>query len=186
MTLNKKENDVQWLRNYFKNYQTFLNSENDFQKLHEIKELWLKANTKGNKIIFAGNGGSAAMSSHLAVDLTKTAKIRGVNFNEADLITCFANDFGYENWVLQAIKHYANEGDVIVLISSSGQSANIINGANFAKEKSFPLVTFSGFDHDNPLRQIGDINVWVDSHSYNIVEMTHHIWLLAIVDLIIG
>ena len=184
--MNKKENDVQWLRKYFENYQTFLNSEDDFQKLHEIKELWLEANAKGNKIIFAGNGGSAAMSSHLAVDLTKTAKIRGVNFNEADLITCFANDYGYENWVLQAIEHYADEGDVIVLISSSGQSDNIVNGANFAKEKGFPLVTFSGFDHDNHLRQIGDINVWVDSHSYNIVEMTHHIWLLAIVDLIIG
>ncbi|MEE9190826.1 MAG: SIS domain-containing protein [Candidatus Neomarinimicrobiota bacterium] len=184
--MKKKENDVQWLRKYFENYQAFLNSEEDFQKLHEIKELWIEANTKGNKIIFSGNGGSAAMSSHLAVDLTKTAKIRGINFNEADLITCFANDYGYENWILKAIEHYADEGDVIVLISSSGQSANIINGANYAKDKGLSLVTFSGFDSDNPLRQIGDINVWVNSQSYNIVEMTHHIWLLAIVDLIIG
>jgi D-sedoheptulose 7-phosphate isomerase len=184
--LKKNEHDVQWLKKYFENYQTFLNSEENFQKLHAIKELWIEANTKGNKIIFAGNGGSAAMSSHLAVDLTKTAKIRGINFNEADLITCFANDYGYEKWVLQALEHYADEGDVIVLISSSGQSANIVNGAKYAKEKGFSLVTFSGFDSDNPLRQIGDINVWVESHSYNIVEMTHHIWLLAIVDLIVG
>ena len=126
------------------------------------------------------------MASHLAVDLTKNGKLRAINFNEADLITCFANDYGYENWVAHAIEHYYDTNDCVVLISSSGQSKNIINAAVYAKKMNLPVVTFSGFKSDNPLRQLGDINIWVDSRAYNIIEMSHHIWLLAIVDLIIG
>ena len=78
------------------------------------------------------------------------------------------------------------KNDVVVLISSSGRSQNIINAAEYAKNNDINIVTFSGFDDDNPLKILGDINFWVDSHAYNIVEMTHHIWLLAIVDMIIG
>lgn len=134
------------------------------------------------KVILVGNGGSAAMASHVAVDLTKAAGIRAINFNEADLITCFANDYGYENWVSEALKAYSDVGDLLILISSSGQSMNIINAANTSKNLNLSLITFSGFKSDNPLRKMGDINFWVDNKSYNVVEMTHHIWLLAIVD----
>lgn len=136
----------------------------------------------GQKVILVGNGGSAAMASHVAVDLTKAAGIRAINFNEADLITCFANDYGYENWVLEALKAYSDPGDLLILISSSGQSKNILNAASIAKKLGLTLVTFSGFQSDNPLRNKGDINFWADSKSYNVVEMTHHVWLLAIVD----
>lgn len=134
------------------------------------------------KVIVVGNGGSAAMASHVAVDLTKVAQCRSVNFNEADLITCFANDYGYEKWVAKALEAYADKGDVAILISSSGRSSNIINGARKARELGLKLVTLSGFDVSNPLRTMGDVNLWCDSNSYNIVEMTHHIWLLSIVD----
>ena len=81
----------------------------------------------GKKVIIAGNGGSAAMASHVAVDFTKAANIRAINFNEADLITCFANDYGYENWVGKALEAYADPGDLVILISSSGKSQNISN-----------------------------------------------------------
>lgn len=138
------------------------------------------------KLIIVGNGGSAAMASHVAVDLTKNAGIRTINFNEADLLTCFANDYGYEHWVTQAIKFYADEGDLAILISSSGSSKNIVNGAKTAKEMGLQVITFSGFRNDNPLRECGDLNFYVDSKGYNIVEMTHHVWLLALVDRIIG
>ncbi len=137
------------------------------------------------KIIIAGNGGSAAMASHVAVDFTKAAGIRAINFNEADLITCFANDYGYQNWVAKAIEAYADLGDLIILISSSGSSRNIINAANYSKQNGYPLVTLSGFSSENQLRGLGDINLWVDSKNYNVVEMTHHIWLLSVVDYII-
>ena len=141
---------------------------------------------KGKKLIIAGNGGSAAMASHVSVDFTKAAGIRAINFNEADLLTCFANDYGYERVFEKAIDFYGDEGDMLILISSSGNSANVVNAANRAKELNMSVITFSGFESNNPLRKHGDINFWVDSKGYNIVEMTHHIWLLAMVDYIIG
>ena len=139
----------------------------------------------GNKIIVVGNGGSAAMASHVAVDFTKAAGIRAINFNEADLITCFANDYGYEHWVAKALEAYADPGDLAILISSSGKSQNILNGAKKAKNMGLSVITVSGFSSDNPIRKLGDLNLWVDSSEYNIVEMTHHVWLVAIIDYLI-
>ena len=111
--------------------------------------------------------------------------MRAINFNEADLLTCFANDYGYEHWVAKALEFYADKGDLVILISSSGQSPNMLNGAKQANEMQLPLVTLSGFRADNPLRTLGDVNLWIDSTAYNIVEMTHHVWLLAIIDYLI-
>ena len=140
-----------------------------------------------NKILIFGNGGSASIASHFSVDLTKNAGLRCVNYNEPDLITCFANDYGFERWVEKAVDFYGNEDDLLIVISSSGSSRNILNGVRAARKGKFrAVVTFSGFDEDNPLRQLGDINLWVNSRAYNFVENIHQIWLLAIVDLIIG
>jgi len=112
--------------------------------------------------------------------------VSAITFNDADLITCFANDYGYENWVEKGIEFYSAPDDVAVLISSSGKSENILRGAKKAKERGLKVLTFSGFNPNNPLRQIGNINFWVDSKEYNIVEMTHQAWLLGIVDKIAG
>ena len=137
---------------------------------------------KGGKVIVVGNGGSAAIASHVAVDLTKAARVRAINFNEADLITCFGNDYGYENWMAKALEFYSDAGDVAVIISSSGQSQNVVIGAKAARDLGLQVVTLSGFRADNPLRAIGDLNLWVNSESYNIVETTHQSWLLAVID----
>lgn len=158
----------------------------DNNLLVKSAELFKNVKNTGKKIIVVGNGGSAAMASHVAVDLTKAAGCRAITFNEADLLTCFANDYGYENWVEKALNFYADKGDVVILISSSGTSKNIVNGANWAKQNGLSVVTLSGFNSDNPLKKIGDINLWVDSKGYNIIEMAHHIWLVAIVDYIVG
>ena len=139
-----------------------------------------------NKLMIAGNGGSAATASHVSVDFTKAAGIRAINFIEADLLTCFANDYGYERVFEKAIEFYGDAGDLLILISSSGSSNNVVKAAKRAKELKMGLITFSGFKSNNPLRQLGDLNFWIDSKAYNIVEMTHQIWLLAIVDYIIG
>ena len=125
------------------------------------------------------------MASHVSVDFTKAAGMRAVNFNEADLLTCFANDYGYKNWVARALEFYADPGDLAILISSSGQSPNMLIGAKQARAMNLPLVTLSGFQSDNPLRGMGDVNLWVDSTAYNVVEMTHHVWLLALIDYLI-
>ena len=79
----------------------------------------------------------------------------------------------------------AEPGDMAILISSSGNSPNMLNGAEKAKAMGLSLVTVSGFSEDNPLRKLGDLNLWVDSTAYNIVEMTHHVWLVAIIDYLI-
>ena len=152
--------------------------------LLEVSKIIKQVKKNKKKIILVGNGGSAAMASHVSVDLTKMCKIRSVNFNEADLLTCFANDYGYENWVKKALSFYADKGDLLICISSSGQSKNIINGAKFAKKIGCKVVTLTGFDKKNEVKKIGHINLWLNSKNYNLVEMTHHIWLLSIVDFI--
>jgi len=144
-----------------------------------------KVSLGGRKIILAGNGGSAAIASHVSVDFTK-AGIRAINFNEADLLTCSANDYGFERVFEKAVEFYGDEGDLVILISSSGKSENVVNASNRAKELKMGVITSSGFNNNNTLRKLGDINFWVDSKAYNIIEMTHHIWLLAILDYIIG
>jgi len=152
--------------------------------LLEVSKIIKQVKKNKKKIILVGNGGSAAMASHVSVDLTKMCKIRSVNFNEADLLTCFANDYGYENWVQKALSFYADKGDLLICISSSGQSKNIINGAKFAKKIGCKVITLTGFDKKNKVKKIGHINLWLNSKNYNLVEMTHHIWLLSIVDFI--
>jgi len=121
------------------------------------------------------------------VDLTKNAKIRCVNFNEANLITCFSNDYGFENWISRALNYYADPGDILILISSSGRSKNMLNACKEAKKtKIKKIITFTGHRKNNPLSIEGDINLWVNSKCYNQIECTHLIWLLCLIDLIIG
>jgi D-sedoheptulose 7-phosphate isomerase len=176
-------------KNFFENYNKLMYdaiSSVDESLLIAAVEKIKQTRKIGKKVILVGNGGSAAMASHVAVDLTKAAGCRAITFNESDLLTCFANDYGYENWVEKALQFYADKDDLVILISSSGKSPNIINGANWAKKFGLGVITLSGFDLDNPLKKIGDVNLWVDSKGYNIVEMAHHIWLVAIVDYIVG
>ena len=144
-----------------------------------------KTHKQKGKVYIVGNGGSSSIASHVSVDFAKVSRVNSSTFNNANLITCFANDYGYENWVARALEAYADLNDVVILISSSGASINIINGAKQCRAMNIPLITLSGFMSDNPLRKAGDKNLWVDSGSYNVVEMTHHIWLLAIVDFIV-
>lgn len=178
--------DKEWLAGYFNMYRQSISNSSVYDDLLRIREIWLDASNQNKKIIFTGNGGSAAIASHCAVDLTKNGGVRAVNFNEADLITCFANDYGYENWVSRAIEFYGDNGDVAILISSGGSSANMVNAANTANKFGMQVITFTGFNEDNPLKQSGDLNFWVDSRAYNVVENTHQIWLLLVCDLIIG
>ena len=177
------ENDI-FFKSYYKLLNSKLNSIDD-RLLYDISILIKNVEKKLGKVILVGNGGSAAIASHLSIDLTKAAGIRAVNFNEGGLLTCFSNDYGYEKWAEMALEFYADKRDLLILISSSGQSKNIINGANKALSMKLPLITFSGFSSDNLLRKLGDINFWVDSSTYNIVESIHQMWMLSVVDYLI-
>ena len=173
--MNKK-----FFNNYFNDiYRHLTNFEEKKLKIILKK---LKNINKNNKIIIAGNGGSASIANHVATDFTKISKIRSTTFNESNLITCFANDYGYEKWVSKGIEKFGIPGDICILISSSGQSKNMINAAKECKKKKIFLITLSGFKSNNPLRKLGNINLWVNSNHYNYVEMTHHIWLVSLSD----
>ena len=173
------------MKNFYVKIFNEINSlldKTDFIALEKISKSLISANKKNKKVIIFGNGGSAAISSHVSIDLTKNAKIRAINFNEADLLTCFSNDYGYENWVQKALSFHADKGDLLICISSSGKSKNIINGAKFAKRIGCKVVTLTGFDKKNKVRTIGHVNLWLESQNYNHIEMVHHTWLLSIVD----
>lgn len=180
------EIDSAWLEDYFSRYRGLLFNENINSKLLEFHELCKQTRESGNKLMFAGNGASASISSHGAVDFTKQGRIRAVDFNEANLITCFSNDFGYENWMAKAVEFYADPGDVLVLVSVSGRSPNAVKAAEYAKAQGLKVISFTGSDEDNPLRSLGDIEFWADSRAYNIVECVHMSWLMAVVDMLVG
>jgi len=175
-----------WLTNYFNLYKNTLFDESIYYDLITAKEMIQSCSDRKKKIIIVGNGGSAAIASHFSVDITKNAGVKCINFNEAGLITCFSNDYGYERWVEKAIEFYGESGDLAIFISSSGNSPNIIKGVETAKSMGVETVTFSGFSRNNKLSNLGKINFWVNSKAYNIVENVHQIWLLSIVDMIIG
>lgn len=136
-------------------------------------ELIVAQTVAGYKLMFIGNGGSAAIASHQSVDYWKTGAMRALAFNDAALLTCISNDFGYASVFEKPIERFADAGDVLVCISSSGRSENILRGVRKARERGCRVLTLSGFDAENPLRRLGDLNFYVPSKSYGPVEITH-------------
>ncbi len=141
------------------------------------------AHDRGNKVMLIGNGGSAAISSHLANDFARTAGLRAQAFNDSTALTCFGNDFGYEHVFAKQLEFHARPGDVLIAISSSGRSPNILAGIASARSRACDVITFSGFAPDNPLRRTGDINYYVGSSEYGLVEIAHLALCHAIIDL---
>ena len=130
---------------FFETSKKIISNIDQIKQIIKIKDNLITAHKNGKKIMIFGNGGSASIASHFSVDLTKNAKLRSVNYNEADLITCFSNDYGYEKWVKMAIKFYGDKGDILIAISTSGMSKNIINGIYAARQKKFKsIITFTG------------------------------------------
>jgi D-sedoheptulose 7-phosphate isomerase len=141
------------------------------QGLFRAHQLFKCAHNKGARVIFIGNGGSAAISSHLAIDYTKNAGIRSMSFNDSAALTCMSNDFGYEEVFSKQLEYQAHKHDVVVLISSSGTSANILSAASQAMQLS--VVTLSGMLSTNPLRGMGQVNFFVPAGDYGLIEITH-------------
>ena len=157
-----------------------------YDNIIKTKILFEKCAKQKGRVVFFGNGGSAAIASHLSVDLNKNAKIPSISFNDPGIITCYANDFGYKNWISKAIELSLSKKDVVVLISSSGKSPNILNAAKYAKTKKIQTITLSGMSEKNNLKKMGLVNFWVESKSYNIIETAHQFFMMAVIDLIIG
>jgi D-sedoheptulose 7-phosphate isomerase len=148
----------------------------------KLVELFGDLPDAGGKAMIAGNGGSAAIASHFATDFTKNGGVPTLAFSDAALLTCLSNDFGYEHVYSKQIEAFAKPGDLVVLISSSGTSANIVRAAQAARDVGANLVTMSGFGADNPLRTMGTINFHVASRSYGFVECAHFVLFHVTID----
>ena len=173
-----------YLKQYNKSIYELINSVNA-NLIEQSVQLIQRSIHNKSKVYIVGNGGSASIASHVSVDFAKVARVPSSTFNNSNLITCFANDYGYENWVVEAIKAYTNINDLIILISSSGTSKNIVNAAQYCKDNYIDLITLSGFTKDNPLSTLGNVNFHIESTEYNYIEMSHHIILLALVDIFV-
>jgi D-sedoheptulose 7-phosphate isomerase len=140
----------------------------------------------GNKLIFVGNGGSAAIASHMATDYSKNGGVRALALNDASMLTCLGNDLGYDRVFAKQIELHARSGDLVIAISSSGRSANILNAVDAAAAAGCTIATMSGFTPDNPLRRKGEWNFFVASDRYGFVEIGHLTICHAVLDFLCG
>lgn len=150
--------------------------------IEKIVELLINVQKQNKKVMMIGNGGSAGICSHMAVDYWKNGKMRATAFNDSSLLTCLSNDIGFEEVFSKPIEMFADADDVTFCISSSGKSKNILNGAAASKNKKCSTVTFSGFEENNPLRKMGDFNFYVPAFSYGFVEIIHNLIIHHILD----
>jgi D-sedoheptulose 7-phosphate isomerase len=141
-----------------------------------------------NKIIFVGNGGSAGIASHLAIDFSKNGGLRALAFNDPSALTCLGNDLGYENVFAKQLEFHARPGDLLIAISSSGKSPNILGAVKMARTRDCKVVTYSGFGENNDLRRTGDVNFYVRGQDmeYGFVEVAHLALCHAVLDIDMG
>lgn len=152
------------------------------QAIGRLIRMFLEARENGKSLYFIGNGGSAGIAVHMAADFQKTGNFRTRTFYDPSLITCMANDYGFEHVFSKPLELYAQPGDVLVAISSSGNSINIINAAETAKKCHCKVITLTGFSADNKLYGMGDLNIHVPSFAYGIVESIHNLMLQQVMD----
>jgi len=124
-------------------------------------------------VYLIGNGGSAAIVSHAKTDLMNVGKLKAVTLLDSAIMTCFSNDYGYENVFSRQLDILANAEDVLIAVSSSGMSKNILNAVDMMRQKNVKVITLSGFKNNNDLRVSGDLNFWIDSENYTLVEIAH-------------
>jgi len=172
-----------------KNYKTKLQSllkNLDTKKINKLCEIIKDTSKREGNIFVFGNGGSSSTANHFANDMTKNAKIKTLSFSNDNLITCYSNDYGFENWIKKALEHYAKPNDLAIFISVSGNSENVVRGAKFCKSKKIKSYSLTGLKKTNKLNSISDNFFWINSSSYNQIEIIHHMILLVSVDILIG
>ena len=178
------------MKRYFRNLHEYLDLvevtdvfKNSVSLEYAKKGFLYRIRDLGGKLIFIGNGGSAAIASHMALDWTKAGGIPSLAFNDLVALTAFSNDNGYENVFKNQLYYHMAPSDYLIAISSSGESKNIINSVEYARERNVYTVTFSGFSPLNTLRNKGHLNFYVPSHEYGFVELAHLTLLHALLDI---
>ncbi len=159
------------------------NRYQDYEEImQKLVDAFLAIKQAGKQVFFIGNGGSAAIASHMTADFMKNGGMRTHSLHEHSVTTCMGNDYGYEYIFSQPLKLLAKEGDLLVAVSSSGNSPNIVNAIEAAFEKGMKVITLSGFENDNRIITMGNYNIHVPVKHYGIVESIHNLILQQIVD----
>lgn len=159
-------------------------SENYEKGIQQLVDTFTKHKEKKTQLFFIGNGGSSAIASHMTADFMKNGGMNTYSLYDNAVTTCMGNDYGYEYIFSRPLEFLAREGDLLVAISSSGNSKNIVNAIETAHMKNTEVITFTGFEPDNRAKQMGDWNIYVPCKKYGIVESIHNLILQQIVDLI--
>lgn len=149
-----------------------------------LVERFTEHKQQGTQLFFIGNGGSSAIASHMTADFMKNGGMNTYSLYDNAVTTCMGNDYGYEHIFSKPMEFLVRRNDLVVAISSSGNSKNIINAIEVASEKEAEVITFTGFKSDNKAKQLGNINVYVPCEQYGIVESIHNLILQQIVDMI--
>jgi D-sedoheptulose 7-phosphate isomerase len=151
----------------------------DFDAVKQIAAILEQAEASGSQVFVMGNGGSAATASHIATDWSKTAErpgmplIRCTSLNDnVAFMSAIGNDLGYEKIFVRQLENVLNRDDVVVLISGSGNSPNVIEAATFAKQKGATVIGLTGFS-GGELRKLSDVAFHVDSDQYGVIEDMH-------------
>ncbi len=163
-------------------YTSFDGEISSKQALDRAQQLLFETKRLGGIVYVVGNGGSAGIASHFCNDLMKSRQIPSQTLYDTNLLTCLANDIGYENVFSYSLQRLLKPHDALVAISSSGKSPNILNAVYVARARRTPVMTLSGFDESNPLRTLGALNFWIDRKDYGLVETAHFFLLHTIVD----
>ncbi len=171
------------LRQAWKDTQ-FLTEQGDSVEMEALVVFFRAIRMTDGFLYFIGNGGSAGIAIHMTADFLKNGKMRTVSMYNPATLTCLGNDFGIEYIFSKQLELLARPRDLLVAISSSGNSANILRAIETAKEKGCRVVTLTGFREDNQARRMGDLNIYVPSMEYGIVESVHNIILQEAVDVL--
>lgn len=150
-----------------------------------LVQVFSKVKRNGGQVFFIGNGGSAAIASHMTADFMKNGGMRTCSLYDHSVMTCIGNDYGYEFIFSRPLELLMKEDDLLVAISSSGNSMSIVNAVAVAKKKGAEVITLSGFREDNKVRRMGDYNLYVEIEHYGIVESVHNLILQQVVDVIL-
>lgn len=151
-----------------------------------LVEAFTQIKQNGGQVFFIGNGGSSAIASHMTADFMKNGGMKTYSLYDSAVTTCMGNDYGYEDIFCRPLDFLMRGEDLLVAISSSGNSCNIVKAITVAREKQGKIITFSGFKEDNVIKGMGDINVYVPKEHYGMVESIHNLILQQIVDAIMA
>jgi len=173
---------LKFLKNYLNNYNDLIR-EIDNSKIIKFSNELKNIKKNKNKVLIFGNGAGAAIASHFSSDLSNTLKIKTLSFDNSAQITCLSNDYGFDQWIVKILETYANKNDFIILLSASGNSKNMINAAKYLNNKKIKFISITGFMSGNKLNKISKKKIYIQSKSYNHIEVMMELILLTALDL---